>query len=539
LQDDEEVSMFSWIKRKYKFLKIMAQANQQKNEQPQAEKIPQSLPELRARLEQVFAGCSDFKTREILVGDEKYQLLIAWMDNLTSNQILHESLISPLLEPQAFYQFPEDKGEDLAAFLKRNILIAAVLEEITDFNQTVEVILSGDSVIYIEGSSSALAVGTRGWEARSVAEPETETVVRGPREGFIEDLAVNCALIRRKIKNPNLKMEMLKIGRQTKTDICVCYLKGIVDPGIVQEVKTRLQQINIDAVLESGYLEEMIEDNPFSFFPTIGNSEKPDVVAGKILEGRVGILCDGTPFVLTVPYLFLETLQTSEDYYTRAISSSLLRTVRIICFYVSILLPALYVALLSFHQSVLPLNLLLTIAASREGVPFSPLVEALFMGITFEILQEAGIRMPRPIGQSVSIVGALVIGEASVRAGLVSDPMVIITAITAISTFILPPLQRVLPFFRFGFTIVANILGLLGIFFFLIAMVIHLCTLRSFGIPYLAPLAPFSPLDFKDIFVRFPHWTMLTRPRDLTWQDTGRAKYRAGAENLLAKNRKK
>ncbi|HHV64121.1 MAG TPA: spore germination protein [Peptococcaceae bacterium] len=532
--------MFSWLKRKYKFLKTMAQANQQKNEQPQAEKIPQSFPELRAKLQQVFAECGDFKTREILVGDEHYRLIIAWMDNLASNQILHESLIRPLLEPQAFCQFLEDKEEDLAVFLKNNVLIAAELKEVTDFNQTVEFILCGESVIYIEGSSTALAAATRGWETRTVTEPETETVVRGPREGFVEDLAVNCALLRRKIKNPNLKMEMMKIGRQTKTTVCVCYLKGIADPALVQEAKTRLQKINIDAVLESGYLEEMIEDAPLSFFPTVGNSEKPDVVAAKILEGRVGIFCDGTPFVLTVPYLFLETLQASEDYYTRAISSSLLRTVRIICFYVSILLPGLYVAFLNFHQSVLPLNFLLTIAASRESIPFSPFTEALFMGITFEILQEAGIRMPRPIGQSVSIVGALVIGEASVRAGLVSDPMVIITALTAISTFILPPLQRVLPFFRFGFTIAANILGLLGIFFFLIALVIHLCTLRSFGIPYLAPLAPLSLSDIKDTFVRFPLWTMLTRPRDLTWPETGQAaKYRAGAEQLLSKMRKK
>jgi spore germination protein KA len=518
--------MFSRLKKKFRSWQLMNKANQQKNSPPGKEEIPESALELKEKLRQVFAGCDDFRLREIIVGGKKGKLNIAFVDNLISRQAFNDNLLKPLMDPHLTALLPADNQDKIIACLKKNILNLAEIKEQTDFLKSVENILNGESVIYIEGSNIALVASIKGWEARTVQEPQTETVVRGPREGFVEDLGVNCALIRRKIRNPNLKMELRKIGQKTGTNICICYLKGIADEELVKEVKKRISQINIDAVLESGYLEEMIEDNPFTFFPLIGNSEKPDIVAGKILEGRVAIICDGTPFVLTVPYLFLETLQASEDYYTRAMTSTVMRILRIVSLFISLLLPGIYVAFLSFHQATLPLNFLITIAASREGIPFAPFTEALFMGLTFEILQEAGIRMPRPIGQSISIVGALVIGEASVRAGLVSDPMVIVTAITAISTFILPPLQRMLPYFRLIFIILANILGLLGITLGLIAVITHMCTLRSFGIPYLTPFAPSSPLDMKDTLFRFPHWLMATRPRALTWQETGRAKYR-------------
>lgn len=536
--------MFSWLKRKLNFLKIMIKQNQNSlanesdgQEDSAPETIPISLDDIKKKLSEDFSACSDFRIREVYLSGPEINVVVAFIDNMVSNQVLNENVLK-CLQDQNF----GDYALKANALNKANIIdflaskITCEIKVCDDWQKMIDSILSGESAIFTEGTGQALRADTQGWEARAVAEPETETVVRGPREGFVEQLGVNCSMIRRKIRNQNLKMESMTLGKQTNTAICICYLQGIASEELVQEVKTRLEAINMDAVLESGYVEEMIEDAPLSFFPTVGNSEKPDVVAGKLLEGRVAIVCDGTPIVLTVPYLFIETLQTSEDYYSRAFSSLLLRTVRILCFYISILLPALYVAFLCFHQSVLPLNFLLTVTASREGVPFSPFLEAIFMGITFEILQEAGVRMPRPIGQSVSIVGALVIGEASVRAGLVSDPMVIITAITAISTFILPPLQRVLPFFRFAFTVVANILGLLGIFFVLIVMVVQMSGIKSFGTSYLAPLAPLSPLDLKDTFVRFPHWTMLTRPRSLTWENNGRAKYRMSLQISDQKN---
>jgi len=527
--------MFSELKRKanqlIRFYKFWQEATPNQNDAVRPEPIPVNLEEIKQKLSTEFAGCDDLITREIFIGKTQKKCLIAYIDNLANNQILNDNIVKPLLLVELPEGLLEQNDSQIADIIMSRVLCNSSLQIKDNWQQTIECLMTGDTIIFIQGSAKVLVAASRGWESRTVSEPQTETVVRGPREGFIEDIGVNCALIRRKLKNPNLKMERMTLGRESKTQVCICYLQGIASRELVQEVKTRLSKIDLDAVLESGYIEEMIEDAPFSFFPTVGNSEKPDVVAAKLLEGRVAIVCDGTPIVLTVPYIFLEALQSSEDYYTRSISSSLLRTIRIICFYVSILLPAIYVALLGFHQSVLPLNLLLTISASQEGIPFTPFVEALFMGLTFEILQEAGIRMPRAIGQSISIVGALVIGEASVRAGLVSDPMVIITAITAITTFILPPLQRVLPFFRLAFTVIANILGLLGVFLLLIAVVVHMCSLRSFGVPYMAPLAPLVPSDLKDVFIRVPHWALLTRPRSLTWQETGRAKSHLAKKN--------
>jgi len=508
--------MFSKLKKMYKEIKIPSMPNQAKSAEVTPVDIPEAASEVKKKLGEIFAQCSDFHMREILLGETKVKITVAFMDNLSHKQTLNESLIKPIMDHQegmaARFQ---DNKQNILKVLKTDIINSPQLSEVQNWNESIKAILSGDSAVYIEGSRKALLVGTRGWESRAVQEPQTETVVRGPREGFVENLGVNCALIRRKIKNPNLKMEIMSIGNQTHTDICICYLQGIVNEEILNALKAKLQGIQIDSVLESGYVEEYIEESTLSLFPTVGNSEKPDIVAAKILEGRVAILCDGTPFVLTVPYLFIESLQVSEDYYTRSVSSSLMRLLRVIAFYISVLLPALYVAFLTFHQAVLPLPLLITVTASREGIPFSPLTEAVFMGLVFEILQEAGVRMPRPIGQSVSIVGALVIGEASVRAGLVSDPMIIITAITAISTFILPPLQKVLPYFRVFFLLVANVMGLLGIFLMLIVMVTYMCSMHSFGIPYLSPLAPVSLLDLKDTLIRFPHWLIRRRPENL------------------------
>lgn len=517
--------MLSRLKQKYNHLKMLSQQKNSPGTVPAPEKIPEAVQEFTKKLKEVFSECNDFIVREITLGEQKIKIIVAQMDNLAKKQIINDSILQPLLDTKLEEQKEYD-SEHIIELLKTRVINSADLQEVKDWNQLVSSILSGDSVIYVDGSEKALSIGTKGWEERSIQEPQTETVIRGPREGFIENVGVNCALIRRKIKNPNLKMEMVTLGQQTNTDICICYIKGIVQEDLLNTVRSRISKINLDAVLESGYIEEYLEDNPLFLFPTVGNSEKPDIVAAKLLEGRVAIVCDGTPFVLTVPYLFLESLQTSEDYYSRSISATLMRILRIIAFHISLLLPAIYVALLNFHHSVLPLKLLLTVTASRDGLPFSPFTETLFMGLTFEILQEAGVRMPRPIGQAVSIVGALVIGEASVRAGLASNPIIIITSLTAISTFILPPLQRILPYYRVMFLIVANILGLLGIFLMLIAMVISMCSARSFGVPYMSPFAPFSIMDIKDTFLRMPHWFMGTRPKALTSQYKGKDKFR-------------
>ena len=293
------------------------------------------------------------------------------------------------------------------------------------------------------------------------------------------------------------------------------YLNGIVNDKLVEEARIRLGRIDIDAVFESGNIEELIQDETFTPFPTLYNTERPDVIAAGIMEGRIAILVDGTPFVLMAPALFTQFYQSAEDYYQRADFATLLRLLRYVCFFISLLAPSLYIAITTFHQELLPASLLISLAAQREGIPFPAFIEAVVMEITFEILREAGVRLPKTVGQAVSIVGALVIGQAAVEAGLVSPAMVIIVAITAISNFVIPSFNMgiTIRILRFLLMLIAASFGLFGVTVGLIAIVLHLCSLRSFGIPYMSPMAPFILADQKDTIFRFPQWALYARPR--------------------------
>ncbi len=293
------------------------------------------------------------------------------------------------------------------------------------------------------------------------------------------------------------------------------YLKGIASDKVVEEVRARLDRIDIDGILESGYIEELIQDERYSPFPTMYSTERPDVVASEILEGRIAILIDGTPFVLTVPALMIQFFHAAEDYYQRADISTLIRIIRLISFVIALLGPSLYIAITTFHQEMLPTSLLIGLAAQREGVPFPAFIEALLMEVTFEILREAGIRMPRAVGQAVSIVGTLVLGTAAIEAGIVSAAMVIVVSITAISSFVFPAFNMSISIrmLRFALMGLAASFGIFGIIVGVIALVLHLCSLRSFGVPYVSPFSPMIIQDLKDTIVRLPIWAMLTRPR--------------------------
>ena len=299
--------------------------------------------------------------------------------------------------------------------------------------------------------SGGLVVATPGWDRRSVEEPLGESVVRGPRDGFTETLLTNETLVRRRIRNPRLWFERMVLGEVTQTTVSIGYIKGIADEAMVEEVRQRLKRIKVDSILESGYLEEYIQDSPWAIFPQIIRTERPDIVAGNLLEGRIAVFTDNTPFVLVLPITLNQLLSSPEDYYERFPTGTLIRLLRFVSFLISLTLPAIYIAITTYHQELLPTDLILAIASARQGVPFPALVEALIMETVFEILREAGIRLPRVIGQAVSIVGALVIGDAAVSAGLVSPAMVIVVATTAIASFATP---------HFGVAISARVLGL-------------------------------------------------------------------------------
>lgn len=465
-------------------------------------------------LKKMFADCSDFVIREFRQKNS-VRAIAVFVDGLIDTKEVNSALKSLMVL---------EDGDDDIKVIEESLLPVSQMGRVDDYKKLLQAVLSGDTGILVEGNTEALTLGIRGAEKRSVNEPEGEAVVRGPREGFIENIRTNTSMLRRKLRTPRLKMKSLVVGRETNTNLVVAFLDGIADPEIVQEVTGRISKINLDAVLESGYIEEMIQDNTYSPFPQVMYSERPDTVAGALLEGRVAIFVDGTPMVLIVPVTFWMMMQASEDYYERFQMATLVRLLRYVFLVISLITPALYVAITTYHQQMLPTTLLLSIAAARESIPFPAIVEAFIMEISFEALREAGIRLPKTVGQAVSILGALVVGQAAVQAGIVSAPMVIVVSLTGIASFTIPHFNASisLRMLRFPIMIAASILGIYGMLVLLLLILGHMANLRSFGVPYLSPLGPISIGDLKDVLMRAPWSMMEKRPSFLGVQNARR-----------------
>ncbi|GAA3407374.1 spore germination protein [Paenibacillus hodogayensis] len=404
----------------------------------------------------------------------------------------------------------ERSGEDLLQLLRERIVREGKVASVETLQQATAALLCGNTVVFLQGADRALAIGTEQLKQRDVQEASSQSVVRGPREGFTESLRDNTALVRRRIRNPRLRLWQTKLGKDTQTDVAVMHIEGKADPAVLQRLLDKIVQLELDSVLESNYIEELIQDRRYSPFPTVYNSERPDVIASSLLEGRIAVFVDGTPFVLVVPALFAQFFQSSEDYYQRGDFASLVRLLRYLCFAISLLTPSFYIAITTFHQEMIPTNLLMSLIGQREGIPFPAFIEAITMEITFEILREAGIRLPKSIGQSVSIVGTLVIGQAAVEAGLVSAAMVIVVSITAIANFALPAFNigisvRLLRFVLMG---IAASFGLYGIIIAMVMLGLHLCSLESMGIPYMTSFAPFTWRSQKDALLRLSRRTV-------------------------------
>ncbi|MGP7818888.1 spore germination protein [Niallia sp. 01092] len=491
------------------------------------EALKTSLVENINHIKEMLGNSKDIIIREIRIGKEgKIKAGIFYTEGLTDTKSIQnfimESLMVDIRETELDQKVSSE--QDILHVMKDFVLTVGEIQDVTDFETLFDSLLSGNVILLLDGYGQGFSIGMREWQNRGVTEPADQTVIRGPREGFTESIRMNTALIRRKIKDPNLWLESKKIGKVTKTDVAIMYINGIVNDKIVKEVNARLDRIEIDGILESGYIEELIQDETYTPFPTIYNTERPDVVAAGLLEGRVAILVDGTPFVLLVPVIFAQFYQSAEDYYQRADFGTIIRFLRYLSLFIALLGPSLYVAITTFHQEMIPTQLLISLAAQREGVPFPAFIEAIMMEVTFEILREAGVRMPKAVGQAVSIVGALVIGQAAVEAGIVSAAMVIVVAITAISSFVFPSFNmaisvRILRFILMG---LAASFGLFGITVGLIAIVLHLCSIRSFGVPYMSPFAPFIPVDQKDAMFRLPIWRLFSRPRLISQKNVKR-----------------
>lgn len=449
--------------------------------------------------------------RQIMVGHRP--LGLAFIEGLADRQVIEHDLLRSLLDNTVRRQGAGLPLETAMRTLQERTLCVGEVQEAKDLDAAINAVLEGNTVIFGEGWPAAICACTKGWEKRAIAEPDTEKVIRGPRDGFTEDLRTNTSLIRRRLKSPNLQLETFNLGRTTRTRVTLVYLKNIAHPQVIAEIRRRLVGIEIDGVLESGYVEEFLEDSPFSFFPQIGKTERPDTVAAALLEGRVAVLTDGTPFALILPVNLNFFMQVPEDYYERWLSVIGIRFFRYLGAFLATFLPSLYVALTTYHQEFIPTQLAVAIAGQREQVPYPAFIEALFMQVIFEIMIEAGLRLPRAIGQAVSIVGTLVVGEAAIRAGMVSAAMVIVIATTALASFTLPSYSVYLTvrMLRLPMIFLAGSLGLFGIFAGLLAVLIHLVSLRSVGVPYLEPLSPLILSEHKDLLLRVPWWAMLTR----------------------------
>ncbi|WP_339821276.1 spore germination protein [Paenibacillus sp. FSL R7-0216] len=482
-------------------------SNQQRNHtlsvEQEKKKFSPDINENDEVFKTIFRDCSDVVYRELMISGQT-KLLMIYIDGMIDTEIFESNVLRPLI----YEGVPQGLGtiDSIANMCEQKLFSLMQISRLPDFDGTVESILKGSVAILADGDATACLANIKQVETRSIEESSAEPTLRGPREGFTENLRVNTTLLRRIITTPKLKMKSITIGTLTKTEVVISYIEGVVEPKLLEEVQYRVNQIDTNGILESGYIEEAIEDTHLTPFPQMLNSERPDVIASGLLEGKVAILTDGTPFALSVPMTFWTGLQAPDDYYERSMYVLMTRLLRFVFVIFGTTTSALYIALSNYHQEMIPTKLMISIASLREHAPFPTIIEVFMMEVVFEGLREAGIRLPKTIGPLVSIVGALVIGEAAVRAGIISAPIVIVVSFAGIASFIVPRYRFGFPLrmLRFPLIILSGMFGLFGLAAGMIAILAHLTRLSPFGIPYLTPVAPLVHGWIKDWLVRAP-----------------------------------
>jgi len=486
-------------------------------EQKESLAVSTNVTENLKKFKAFLGDSADAVFREFKLGMSGIKCAIVYVDGLTDRTLINDHILKPLMYQVAIPETNTNSNpnhHELFEIIKSNAFPLGDVKEAESLDEAFLFLMSGEIVLIVDGVQKFLIGSARGWRDRGINEPQSEMVVRGPRDGFTETLRTNTALIRRRCRDPNLCIKTIRLGRRGKTDAAYIYIKGVVAQQLVEEVERRLQTIDVDIILDTGQIEQIIQDNYLTLFPQIQVTERPDKTIANLLEGRVAIMLDNSPFALIVPTTFYQYFQSPEDYYDRWILGSFARLLRLTGSLLASMTPALYIAMVSFHPGYIPTNLVLSIAATRATVPFPAFIEAILMEITFELLREAGARLPRAIGQTISIVGGLIIGDAAVRAGITSPIMIIVVAITAIASFIIPSYNAAVAvrMVRFPFMVVAASFGIYGVILFFIVICIHLVNLKSFGVDFLSPQAPFVYQDWKDFIIRFPQQMMKQRP---------------------------
>ncbi len=480
--------------------------------------ISKDLSENQKRVEEVLSNCADLKLFPWQYGtDFTYNAFSVFFETLVQDKKINfmkesmQDLVTHEIGPATMITL-----QDVINFFSRHGISTQNAVLVDSFEQAVDDILNGHLVIFFDGWEKALSYAqAKQIGMREVTEPVTESVVKGPREGTVEQLQRNIGLLRARLPNPRFKIEKFKAGGATRTEVAFGYLEGTVDMETLTEFKKRIESAKQGDILETGYIEELIEDSTYSPFPQYRSTERPDVAVSGLLEGKIIVLVQGTGTILICPGLFTEFFQASEDYYHRVVFSSFIRLIRIVGFFIALVLPSVFIALTTFHPELIPTNLLMAILDTREGLPFPAFLEALIMIFFFELLREAGIRLPRPIGSAVSIVGALIIGDAAINANIASPTIVILVALTGIASFSIPQYSVAisLRLLQLPLMVLAAVLGGFGIMIGFLLIMLHLTSLRSLGQPYFSPLTPFRPKQLLDVFIRAPLKTLWKSPR--------------------------
>lgn len=479
----------------------------------QGVKISGALEDTITVINGILGINDDYELRRFQVFGQHPAALI-YYTHMVDITMLNSEILKPLMYGPPDLERKNRNGGELKDVLLNDTLYHGEVKTESLITKVIIGILRGQTMVIVEGLDEALLISTRKIDKRAIDQPATEQVIRGPREGFIELLSTNIALLRYRLQSPDLRIKTMEIGRRTQTKVAICYMEGLTNPELVTEVNRRLTIIDIDAILDSGYLEQFIEDNQMSPFPQVQNTERPDKVVANLLEGRVAILVDGSPLALVVPTVFSQFYQTVEDYTERFLLMSAIRLARLIALVFSLVFPSLYVAIISFNPELIPTEFAVAVAGGRAGVPFPAIIEVLVIEISMEVLREATIRLPQQVGGALSIVGVLVVGQAAVAAGFASPITVVIIALTTIGSFATPAynVALALRLLRFPLIILAGIFGLYGVMIGLILIANHLLSLKSFGVPYLSPLVPGNFDGMKDLVARSPLWWMRKRP---------------------------
>lgn len=460
------------------------------------------------------------------IKDEDFSIF--YIESLINKQLYSSGVLAPIEKLVRNQNSESCKSQEtktkskqkLIDIIKEEIVSISSVEENNDEKQIEQKIFSGSVCIVFEDNS--LIIPLFGAEKRGIEEPPTARVVKGPREGFVEDIATNIGLVRKRMRTKNLKIKDFFIGRQSKTQVSILYIEGVAKPSVIKEVERRLSLIDIDAIVDSYYIESFLEKDKLKFFRRVGNTEKPDIFCSKILEGRVGLIVDGSPVALSVPFVLLEDLQSPEDYYTIPAQATFVRFMRFGGLILAILIPGVYVALQSFNYRILPINFLITLLSSIEGLSVPPLIELLLVLLLFEVITEASLQMPNSLGMALSIIGALALGNTAVDAGIISPPSVVLVAISSVALYIIPDQIAETRLLRILFTLIGGIIGLYGIITGLIILTTYLTSITSFGVPYLSPFAPHIKGDQKDAFVKKAVQEMNSRPVLFSGKNTTR-----------------